>query len=233
MSIIINIETATEVCSVALGIDGNLIDIKETERDKSHASVLTLYIEEILHKNHINKKTIDAIAVSKGPGSYTGLRIGVSTAKGLGYGLNTPLIGINTLETLANGMIEDHPLPGNSLLCPMIDAKRMEVYTALFDTRGNTLLETSAQIIHEGFLNEYLNEHKVYFFGNGALKCKDVITCKNAHFIENIKLSSKYMIKQSHIAYLEKKIEDIAYFEPFYLKDFLATKPKNKIFKTP
>ncbi len=232
MSAILNIETATEVCSVALGVDGNLIDIKETERDKSHASVLTLYIEEILHKNHINKKNLDAIAVSKGPGSYTGLRIGVSTAKGLVYGFNTPLIGINTLETLANVMIEDHHPSGNSLLCPMIDAKRMEVYTALFDTKGNTILKTSAQIVHEDFINDYLNEHKVYFFGNGALKCKDVIKHDNAYFIENIKMSSKYMVKQSHTAYLEKKFEDIAYFEPFYLKDFLATKPKNKIFDT-
>jgi tRNA threonylcarbamoyladenosine biosynthesis protein TsaB len=232
MPVILNIETATEVCSVALGIDGRLIDFKETHKDKSHASVLSLYIEEILDKNRIHKKNIDAIAVSKGPGSYTGLRIGVSTAKGLGYGFNIPLIGINTLETLANGLIEGHPPPEGSLLCPMLDAKRMEVYTALFDSKGKTILKTSAEIIHEHFFEEYLNEHTIFFFGNGALKCKDIIKHPNAQIVETIQISSKHMIHQSHTAYLEKKFENTAYFEPFYLKDFIATKPKNKLINT-
>ena len=233
MGLILNIETATNVCSVALANDGKLISFKESLKDKSHSSLLSVFIEEILKENKISISHLDAVAVSKGPGSYTGLRIGVSTAKGLCYGGNIPLISLNTLNIMAFGIINNQILNkmtftsiNKTLLCPMIDARRLEVFTAIFDHLNRTIEDTRAIIINSSSYDKYLNNKKLIFFGTGANKCSKIIKSKNALFIENFNTSARYMISLSEDAYKNEKFENVAYFEPFYLKDFIATVPK-------
>lgn len=225
MSLILNIETATNVCSVALARDGKLISLKESKQDKSHAELLTVFIEDILNTNNLKASSLDAVAVSKGPGSYTGLRIGVSTAKGICFGINKPLIGISTLQAMAYGVCEKH----NSWFCPMIDARRQEVYSAFFDNKNQLKREVSADIIETNSYKDILDERKVIFFGNGSEKCKNILKSKNAFFIDNISPSAKNMIELSEKAFNNKKFENTAYFEPFYLKDFVAIPPKKNI----
>ncbi len=229
MAVILNIETSTEVCSVTISKNGELLYKKETLEGLSHSELLTVFIEDLLTENSLNLSELDAVAVSKGPGSYTGLRIGVSVAKGLCYGLEIPLIAVNSLETMATYTALNST--ENMLFCPMIDARRMEVYTALYSTKGEEIKPISAEIIEEDFLAEYLNNNKILFFGNGAEKCKTKITHPNATFDGPQKTSAQFMQKLTEEKYNKKEFEDIAYFEPFYLKNFVATIPKNKILK--
>lgn len=234
MGLILCLETATEVCSVALALDGNLLKIKESDSSNVHSSKLTLFIEEIVNSSNFTLSGLDAIAVSMGPGSYTGIRIGVSAAKGLCYALDKPLIAIPTLQSMAQGMKNylsgiRHPASGVSLLCPMIDARRMEVYSAIYDDGLNTVREISAQIIDRTTFMEYLASSMVIFGGNGASKCKPFLDhFLNAVFIENFVASSRFMAPLAEYRFTRKQFENIAYFEPFYLKDFVPGKPKVK-----
>lgn len=236
MALILNIETATQVCSVSLSKNGKIIALKETSEDKSHASKLTIYIDEILKENKKQVSDLDAIAVSKGPGSYTGLRIGVATAKGLAFSQDKPLIAINTLQAMAQEAAEkDDFLAQNKIdkktawFCPMIDARRMEVYSAFFDAENNFCRDVKADIIDENSYSEIFEKRQVIFFGNGADKCKEEITHSNAFFISDINTSAKNMAILSEKAFAEKQFEDVAYFEPFYLKDFIAIVSKKNI----
>ena len=235
MPLILNLDTSTPVCSVALASGKQLTGIRESHDDKSHSRQLGIFIQELLSENNLEVSSLDAVAVSMGPGSYTGLRIGVSTAKGLAYGSNIPLIGIGTLDALAEGALQHQEISNilekdrNTLLCPMIDARRMEVYTAVYTSTGQKVKEVSAEIINAESYHNKLEKGPIVFFGNGAVKCMDIITHTNAVFINGIETSANYMVPLSEKAWKQKKFEDIAYFEPYYLKDFIATVPKNKL----
>lgn len=233
MALILNIETATEVCSVCFAKDGEVTAIKESFEGKTHAKLLTVFIDELLQENNLKIADFDAIAVSMGPGSYTGLRIGVSTAKGLAYAADLPLIAVSTLQSIALGLSlqKKNELHKDSWICPMIDARRMEVYTAFFDMNNTEKTKISADIIDQSSYLEILNERQVVFCGNGSAKCKENITHKNALFIDEIECSSSYMAPLSYQAFTNKAFVDVAYFEPFYLKDFVATIPRKNIFK--
>ncbi len=239
MPLILNLDTSTQVCSVVLASEGEVLGKRESHEDRSHSKLLSVFILELLTEHNLETGKLDAIAVSKGPGSYTGLRIGVSTAKGIAYGSNIPLIGIGTLDALAYGAIQNKELSNlideneNVMICPMIDARRMEVYTAKYDTSGEKLEEVSARIIDENSYSSELKNNKVVFLGDGSSKCRNEITSPNAIFIDNIFTSASNMTKLAESACKQNKFEDIAYFEPFYLKDFIATIPKNKIFSGP
>ena len=235
MALILNLETATTVCSVALAKDGHLLAVKEQNGNYSHAENLTLFIEDVLHEANIKLSEVDAVAVSRGPGSYTGLRIGVSAAKGLCYSLNKPLIAINTLQSLSLSVsLSLEKARGEVFFCPMLDARRMEVYCALYDSEMVNLYPTSAEIIDENFWEKILSRSgrareglSIYFFGDGAAKCKNILSAnKTAVFIDDIVPSAKNMISLSEQAFTNKEFEDVAYFEPFYLKDFVAGKKK-------
>lgn len=235
MSKILILETSTEVCSVALSENGNLIDFIESVEGQNHAKLVSVFANDLLQRNGLSATDLLAVAVSRGPGSYTGLRIGVSTAKGICYGAKIPLIAISTLESMAIYISENRtefklPTEKPLIFCPMIDARRMEVYTMLIDNSGRIIENISANIVDDSFLSQELNENIIVFFGSGAEKCKDIIKSDNACFIDNIRASAQYMCKLAYKAYLENNIEDLAYFEPFYLKDFVAISPKNKIF---
>ncbi len=230
MARILNIETSTTVCSVNIAENGKKMIGKETMIQNSHSKVLTVFIEEILKETNLKIKDFDAVAVSKGPGSYTGLRIGVSVAKGIAYGAGKKLISVNTLQNMAWGAKQFLKPEGNILFAPMIDARRMEVYTQLFDNELNSVNKISAEIIDEQSFLKELEQKKIYFFGDGAAKCKETITHKNAVFIEELYPSADYMIEFSEKAFNENNFEDVAYFEPFYLKDFVAGIPKKNIF---
>lgn len=234
MAFILIIETSTEVCSIALSKDGKLMDMIESSEGQNHARLVTVFAENLLFRNKIKTGELDAVAVSRGPGSYTGLRIGVSTAKGICYAGRIPLIAVGTLEAMAKhvmlnrlqlGVSENKP----ALFCPMIDARRMEVYSMLFDKDGKILKPITADIIGESFLTDELSEKQVVFFGNGSEKCKKVLTSPNALFLDNIKASSKHLCELVWEAYNKNQFEDVAYFEPFYLKDFVATVPKKNV----
>jgi len=232
MALILNLETATTVCSVSLANDGVLLSLKEQNGDYSHAENLTLFIENVLEQANVKLSDIDAIAVSKGPGSYTGLRIGVSVAKGLCYALNKPLISVSTLKHISLSVSENLKSQGvdvNSFFCPMLDARRMEVYCAFFDSLNNEIKPIAAEIIDEHSFQESLNKNAIYFFGDGAAKCKKELSVnKNAIFIDDVFPSAKNMISFSEQAFSNKEFEDVAYFEPYYLKDFVAGKKKSK-----
>lgn len=224
MATILNIETATKNCSVSLSNNGEVIALKElNEGQFSHAEKLHTFIENVIVDAGITLRNIDAVSVSKGPGSYTGLRIGVSTAKGLCFSLNKPLLSVETLTILANAI----EVSENEFIIPLIDARRMEVYSAIFDHNHQMIKETSAEIIDEKSYLEFLNKGKVYFLGDGSEKCKNVIQHENAIFLDNYFPSAKYMSKLSFEKYKKKQLEDLAYFEPFYLKDFIAGIPKS------
>ncbi len=229
MSCILNIETSTTVCSVAASQDGQTIFVKEDLQGPSHAVSLGVFVDEALSFIDSHAIPLDAVAVSCGPGSYTGLRIGVSMAKGICYGRNVPLIGLSTLAILSVPVLLNHELPENALLCPMIDARRMEVYAAIYDRALNVKREVAAEIVDENSYLEYLDEAPVYFYGNGAAKCREKIIHPNAHFIDDIHPLAKMMFPLSEKAVAENDYKDVAYFEPFYLKEFVASQPK-KIF---
>lgn len=229
MPILLHIETATKICSVVVSDNNKIIFEQVSTEGPSHASLLGVFVAEAMNYLKEKNKKPDAIAVSCGPGSYTGLRIGVSEAKGLCYGLNIPMIAIKTLEIMAKQVIETCNITDNSLLCPMIDARRMEVYAAIYDKKLNIIREIAADIVDGDSYKEYLSSSEVFFFGDGAHKCKECITDANAKFIENIYPSAQYMVELAEEAFEAKQFVDTAYFEPFYLKDFVATTPKNSI----
>ena len=235
MGKILNIETATRVCSVSLSDNGNVVSIQESKIKNSHAEKITLFSEQVIYKSGISFSDLDAIAISKGPGSYTGLRIGVSTAKGFCYSLDIPLISIGTLPALAHGMIEkimkEGKNPENFLFCPMIDARRMEVYTALYNHKLEEIKKVEAKIITEDSFGTWLQKGKqIIFFGDGASKCKSVLSENlGAVFTEEEFLpSAAYMANLAEEKFQKKEFEDVAYFEPFYLKDFIPGIPKVK-----
>jgi tRNA threonylcarbamoyladenosine biosynthesis protein TsaB len=231
MATILLLETATEVCSAAISRDGQIIALRETQENFNHSEKLTVFIEELFAEEAVYPQMPDAVCVSKGPGSYTGLRIGVSVAKGICYALNIPLIAISTLEAMAYQVAQNHlKLPANTLLCPMIDARRMEVFYAMYDHNGKQMTDISAKIIDENSFDEELNHNTIFFFGNGALKCKSVLSHPNAKFAEEVNASARFMPTLAENYFNQKKFVNVAYFEPFYLKDFVATIPKNKVF---
>jgi len=226
MPCILHIETSTSVCSVAISEDGQAIFNKEDLNGPSHAVSLGVFVDEALSFADSHAIVLDAVSVSCGPGSYTGLRIGVSMAKGICYGRNIPLIGIPTLEVLSVPVLLYHELPDDALICPMIDARRMEVYAAVYDRALQVKRPIAADIIDENSFQEFLNEHPVYFFGNGAAKCREKINHPNAHFIDDIIPLAKLMSPLAEKAFAKSDFKDVAYFEPFYLKEFVASKPK-------
>ncbi|MDB5032255.1 tRNA (adenosine(37)-N6)-threonylcarbamoyltransferase complex dimerization subunit type 1 TsaB [Mucilaginibacter sp.] len=224
---ILQIETATTVCSVALAKDGAVLGYKQLDERNIHAEIITLFIEELLVIAHMSYTDIDAVAVSSGPGSYTGLRIGVSTAKGLCFALDKPLIAIETLASMAYGIIAGGNIDSQTLLCPMIDARRMEVYTALFDAAGNVIKPTAAEIIDEQSFNEQLKNNKILFFGDGAEKCRETLSPNpNAQFVSGFVNSATYLTQKAAEKFAKSDFVDVAYFEPYYLKDFLVTQKK-------
>jgi tRNA threonylcarbamoyladenosine biosynthesis protein TsaB len=260
MALILCLETATGVCSVALSRDGTPAALKETVTPNAHSALLTTFIEEIVRESGLLFSQIDAIAVSMGPGSYTGLRIGVAAAKGLCYALGKPLIGVPTLEGMARGMGPTKPYPqplpklqatppptppqigegqgrgvpqiGEGLgvgYCPMIDARRMEVYCAIYDAAGREVRPVSAEIIDGSSFGSYLAESVVLFAGDGASKCREVLgSHPNARFRDGFRASAAYLTALAEERFNAGRFESLAYFEPFYLKDFVAGKPRVK-----
>lgn len=223
MAILLNLETATTNCSVGIAENGRLIALKEYDSPKySHAEQLHVFIGEVLSDAGIEVQALSAVAVSKGPGSYTGLRIGVSAAKGLCFSLDVPLISVPTLESLAHQMVPND----FDVVIPVLDARRMEVYSAVFDKNYQQLRETRAQIIDEEAFGEYVDKGKICLVGNGAAKCSDMLKHPNFEFISNAVPSAKEMAVLSHKKYLKGDFEDVAYFEPYYLKDFMVAPKK-------
>ena len=222
MAYILNIETATKNCSVSIAKDGETISLKElSTANYSHAEKLHEFINLVIEEAKIETNQLNAVAVSKGPGSYTGLRIGVSAAKGLCFALDIPLISVNTLEILATSISVD-----KGFVIPLLDARRMEVYSSVFNFDGTILEKVKAEIIDENSFNDFLNKGKVTLIGDGVEKCKAVITHENVIFIDVKLPSANEMSKLSYDKYKKNDIEDVAYFEPFYLKDFVAIKSK-------
>lgn len=234
MAYILAIESSTDVCSVSLIKDREIIRTEETKVANSHSADLAVFTDLIFNETKISPKELSAISVSMGPGSYTGLRIGVSFAKGLCWGLNIPLIGINTLKLMASQFISENladnsaPPDNKILLGPMIDARRQEVYCAIYDKSLNDIRETTAEIINAESFSEYDSASTIIFFGNGALKCKNIIERQNCIFDESFILSSRGHKELAFDAFERKDFVDTAYFEPYYLKDFVAI-PNKKI----
>lgn len=233
MALILSIETGTDICSVALANDGELMALRESDEGRDHAKKVALFVDELLRETGVQPSDLDAIAVGKGPGSYTGLRIGVSFAKGLCYGLNIPLVAVGSLDALAEVAIEDNEAGildvenwDDAVLCPMVDARRMEVYTRLFDAEGRALNEVSAEVVTEHTFAEVRQERQLVIFGNGAAKCREVLP--DATYI-NITPSARGLARLAHQRLSAGQTEDIAYFEPFYLKDFIVIPSKKKL----
>ena len=227
MSCILNIETSTDVCSVAVSQDGECLLNREDHSGPNHAVRLGVFVDECLSYIDSRGMVLDAVAVSCGPGSYTGLRIGVSMAKGVCYGRNLKLIGLPTLEVMCVPVLLYHEeIEEEALLCPMIDARRMEVYAAIYDRALHTVRPTQADIVTPECYLGYLEKGPVYFFGNGAEKCRETIVHPNARFIDAIRPLAQHMCPLAEKAIALEKFEDVAYFEPFYLKEFVAGKSK-------
>lgn len=226
---ILNIETSTTVCSVALSVGDTIVFEKISFEGSSHAALLGVFTEEAITLTKKEKISLDAVAVSSGPGSYTGLRIGVSMAKGLCFGYGIPLIAVPTLDIMASKVIRDNRFPDNMLYCAMLDARRMEVYAAIYDSSLRATRPVSADIVTADTYASFLENNPVCFFGNGADKCKEVITSPNAVFIDDIVPLAGDMRALANDRLKKKQPEDVAYFEPFYLKEFVATIAKNKV----
>jgi len=230
---ILCLETSTRLCSVALFDSVGVIAVWESDESKSHASQLTILAEDILRSAGIGVRDLQAVAVSKGPGSYTGLRIGVSVAKGIAYGASIPLIAADTMLSMFFGIgvfLTENGLSRQAdYFVPMLDARRMEVYHAVFDPSGKTVKETSAEVITGESFSDYPENMKILFFGDGSDKCRDVIKHPGAVFIDGFKISAAHMHIPVIRAFEENRFEDVAYFEPFYLKDFIASKPVKNI----
>ena len=227
MSCILNIETSTNVCSVAVSQDGSCIFNKEDHDGPNHAVILGVFVQEALSFIDSHAIPLDAVAVSCGPGSYTGLRIGLSMAKGICYGRDVKLIAIPTLELMCVPLLLGEKInEENALLCPMIDARRMEVYSQFFDRALNEVRSINADIVESNTYADILAQQPVYFFGNGAEKCHEVLTHHNAHIIEGIVPLAKNMYPLAEKRMANEQFEDVAYFVPFYLKDFVAKEAK-------
>lgn len=219
MKYILHIETSTKVCSVALSCDGELKALKESNDDAyAHGEQLTLYVQEVLQQASISASDLSAVSVTSGPGSYTGLRIGVSVAKGLCYALSIPLIAVDSLLNLAKIAADKHP---DSPLCPMIDARRLEVYNAIYDTQLSPLKDISADILDE---NSYSDFEPFVYFGDGASKMEELWKGRNVTIDHSISCSAKGHAKLAYSKFCNSVFEDVAYFEPFYLKDFQGGK---------
>ena len=224
MAILLNLETATTNCSVSIAKNGKLLFLKELNSGSySHAEQLNIFIQEALDGVSLSFSDLDAVAVSKGPGSYTGLRIGVSTAKGLCFSLDIPLIAIATLESMAHQIKRET----YNFVIPALDARRMEIYALVFDANLNEVRETKAEIINKESFQEYIGQGKVHIIGSGAEKCKGVLKHPNISFDSSIVPSAKDMCLLSFKKFKTATMEDIAYFEPYYLKDFMILKKKN------
>ena len=233
MATILLIETATSVCSVALCKEGKVVSFRETQIKNSHSAVVTVFAEEVLREAGLTFQEIDAFAVSMGPGSYTGLRIGVSTAKGFAYATGKKLLAVNTLQSLSMGMMQAVKNSGKNpqefLFCPMIDARRMEVYAAVYDVHAKEIAPTKAMIIDENSFDNLLKSNKVCFAGDGAAKCKPLLQHQpHALFLEKVSPSAANMASLANERFNRGLFEDVAYFEPYYLKDFVAGVPKVK-----
>ncbi len=228
---ILSFDTSTAICSVALSEDTNIISFRESREGKNHALLLATFIDEMLRENSLKASDLDAVAFTEGPGSYTGLRIGVSTAKGIAYGISKPLISLPTLLVMAKGYIDGNPdrINSKSLLCPMIDARRMEVYSAIYNHNLSEYRKTKAEIIEHDSFSEVKDDRNLILFGDGALKCRDILKKRRILIDEEFSISAKAMVSMAYSKYRERSFADIAYFEPFYLKDFVATIPKNKM----
>lgn len=228
MACILHIETSTKVCSVALSQDGALLFEKADVEGPSHSVSCGVFVDEALSFANSHAIPVDAVAVSQGPGSYTGLRIGVSMAKGVCYGYRVPLLAVSTLQLLCVPVLLRHDdLPEDALLVPMIDARRMEVYAGVYDRALKEVRAVGADVVDAETYKEYLDQHPVYFFGDGAGKCQEVIQHPNAHFLPGILPLAKNMYPLAERMYLRGEVQDVAYFEPFYLKEFVATKSRN------
>lgn len=228
MSLILSLETSTTVCSVAIHRAQDILAVAEVHIEQSHASKLAVLIDEVKKLAGIELNELRGIAISSGPGSYTGLRIGTSTAKGLCYALGIPLISLNSLEVLAYQMSEVNT--SKAFLCPMIDARRMEVYCLLMDDKMNVIQPTEAKVIDDSSFSDQLENQPILFFGNGSAKCEKVITHRNALFIKDVYPSARQVGMMAYQKLLNKEVEDVSNAEPFYLKEFLIKKPvANKI----
>jgi tRNA threonylcarbamoyladenosine biosynthesis protein TsaB len=226
MAYLLAIETTTEICSVALGNNGQLVALAENEKENSHAEKIMLFADEVLQQANLEPSALDAVIISEGPGSYTGLRIGVSSAKGLCYALNIPLIAVSTLQSMAWGAKEKYP--DANLYCPMIDARRMEVYSAVYNSELLPVQSPVNVIVDENGYDTFLQQGKVVFSGNAVEKTMPVLSRNpNAVFSET-KNSARYLLELGYQKYLDKTFVDTAYFEPFYLKEFQSGKPKVK-----
>ncbi len=238
MARILLIETSTKACSAGIADRGEVIAMREDVRsDYSHAALLTVFVEEALREAGMKAGDLDAVAVSQGPGSYTGLRIGVSAAKGICFGQDIPLVAVETMKALAatgiahisraHGVIP--PAPGKTLFCPMIDARRMEVYYSLFDMDLLAVRETRAEVMDMHSLREEtLRDARIFYFGDGAAKCRDVLMAPHMHYVDGIHPGVRGMAEEADKRFSENQLEDLACFEPYYLKDFVAGKPKVK-----
>lgn len=230
---IICLETSTAVCSVAICDSSGVVALKESSENKSHASLLTVFINDLLAQTGIKARDLQAVAVSKGPGSYTGLRIGVSAAKGIAYAASIPLIGVETTRSMfcgiSNNLKQKYGADDKTLFVPMLDARRMEVYYSVLSAKGETVKEISAEIIREDSFSDFPESLRILFFGDGASKCKQVIKRENSSYIDEFRISASFMYEPAIKSFREKAFEDVAYFEPFYLKDFITSRPKKNI----
>ena len=234
MALILCIETGTDVCSVGIARDGRLLSLRESDEGRDHARKVGVFVDELLRENRLSPDELDAVAVGKGPGSYTGLRIGVSFAKGLCYGIRKPLIAVGSLDALAEVAREDYEAGivdvddwESARLCPMVDARRMEVYARVFDTTGAPISEVKAEVIGGvSFAAWRDGKHPFVIFGNGARKCREALP--DARFIE-VAPSARGLARRAQEAFDAGRFEDLAYFEPFYLKDFVVTASKKRL----
>ncbi|MDR1859993.1 MAG: tRNA (adenosine(37)-N6)-threonylcarbamoyltransferase complex dimerization subunit type 1 TsaB [Bacteroidales bacterium] len=233
MTLILNIETSSDVCSAALGKDGQVIDFQEITHGRNHAAMLAVLVHDMMQRNSLDFRQLSAVAVSSGPGSYTGLRIGVSLSKGICMAVGIPLIAVSPLKALAwyISNMRSELLPASSAmyptrLCPMLDARRMEVYMAMYDCELNTLEDVTAKIITPDSFTDIANTHQLLLFGDGADKLDDTVNHPNVKIIAGVKTSARFMCALSEAAFNEQRFEDVAYYEPLYLKDFMASKPK-------
>ena len=233
MSLILCIETGTDICSVGIARDGEVVSLRESDEGRDHAKKVAVFVDELLRETGVAPDELDAVAVGKGPGSYTGLRIGVSFAKGLCYGLNIPLVAVGSLDALAEVAVEDHEAGiidaerwDDAILCPMVDARRMEVYTRLYDAAGRPVSDVAAEIVTEESFAEVRKERPLVIFGNGAAKCREVLS--DAVYV-NVVPSARGLARLAQRRLSDGETEDIAYFEPFYLKDFVVIPSKKRL----
>ena len=235
MSLILCIETGTDICSVGLARDGELVSLRESDEGRDHAKNVAVFVDELLRENGVAAEELSAVAVGMGPGSYTGLRIGVSFAKGMCYALNIPLIAIGSLDALTEVAREDYDAGildiededwAKARLCPMVDARRMEVYAQVFNNEGVALSDVAAEVVETESFKKWREEGKLVIFGNGAAKCSEVL---GDALLVNVAPSARGIVRLAEEAFNNSKFEDLAYFEPFYLKDFIVIPSKKKL----